>query len=90
MQNRTGSIKAPAQVQQGGTFVVTVDGATGSDVRIEVAVVGHSESTTYTLVADGTASVPVPPVPGGTLLTISVGSGPNTHSVLVEVVSSFR
>lgn len=80
-------IRAVTQVPQGGTIQVDI-GANDSTVEISG---GNLQGTTVHQVDPGkTASVPVPPVPGGTILSISVGKGLRARIILVEVVALFH
>ena len=83
MQNGEG-IRGPTAVQQGGVIVVDV-GPNDSTVEVSVNGSGH---TTSTQVSPGKqASIPVPDVPPGTLLHVSVGKGNRERIILVEVIA---
>lgn len=87
MMRQGPSLRGPSVASQGGTMEIE-SGAFGSSV--EVGVAGGSSSTSHTVGPDGKVSIPVPPVPGGTLLAITVGKGARMRILLIEVVSPFE
>lgn len=78
-------VRSPSTVTAGGTITVDVG---PNDDTVEVTN-GSTGTTKNNEVAPGkTASIPIPNVPGGTILYISVGKGPRARSIIVEVISS--
>lgn len=75
-------IRGPATATPGGTIEVQV---AGSDGHVDVST-GGPDVTRYKTDANGKVTVPVPPVPAGTVLYISVGRGLRRAAILVEVV----
>lgn len=71
-------------VPQGGT--ITVEVLTG-DAAVSVSTGGIGDTQTFPVSSDRTVTIPVPTLPGGTLVTISVGSGLKKQYLLVEVVA---
>lgn len=80
------------QVQ--GPLRVTGTPTAGGSVRVEVAcnettveigVVGARDVRTVTVGPDGIAEVPIPDVPSGTTLVLSVGRGARRHLVVLTV-----
>lgn len=80
-------IRTTLAVAQGGTIQVEVG---ANDTTIDVKDGNPMHSLTYKVEPGKTVTIPVPPVPGGTVLTISVGRGPRARTVLVEVIAPFR
>ncbi len=77
-------IRTTGAVVQGGTMTVEVG---PNDSTVEVSV-GSSEQTQSIPVPPGkTAVIPVPNVPAGTVLWVSVGKGLRRRTILVEVVA---
>lgn len=77
-------IRTSGAAVQGGTIEVSVDTG-GSSVEVNPG--GSGEVTSHEIGDDGTVSIPVPNVPPGTLLYISVGKGPRMQIVVVEVIA---
>lgn len=73
-------------VVQGGTITVDI-GANDATIEIKDGTPGNSKTVDVT--PGKQASIPVPPVPGGTVLTISIGKGARARTILVEVISLF-
>ncbi|MEO6596941.1 MAG: hypothetical protein ABIP94_19520 [Planctomycetota bacterium] len=78
-----GGIRAPSTVSQGGTIDVEVG---TNDASVEVNA-GGPESWSYPVPPGRKVSIPVPTVPGGTVLLIRVGRGLRASVILVEVIS---
>ncbi|HEB53115.1 MAG TPA: hypothetical protein ENI87_07675 [bacterium] len=76
---RTGSL-----VLQGGTMKVEV-GPNHDHVTVSAGVAG--ETFDYDVPPDKIATIPVPPVPPGTVLKVTVGRGARRRVIYVEVVS---
>lgn len=74
-------------VAQGGTIEVDVG---PNDATVEIKDGDPNNSRTFNVEPGKRASIPVPPVPGGTVLTVSVGRGARARTILVEVVSTFH
>ena len=87
MQNGGEGIRTTLVVQQGGQIPVEVG---PNDTTVEIKIVGTNSSKSFDVEPNKTSSVPVPPVPGGTLLFVTVGKGLRARVTVVEVVSSFR
>jgi hypothetical protein len=80
-------VRAVTPVPQGGTIEVDV-GANDSTVEVSG---GNLQGTTVHQVEPGKrASIPVPAVPGGTILSICIGKGLRARIVLIEVVALFH
>lgn len=71
-------------VAQGGTVSVDVG---PNDSTVEVSVAGSGATTSVPVQPDKRATVPIPDVPGGTLLYVSVGKGSRRRTILVEVIA---
>jgi hypothetical protein len=79
-----GALRVTGPAIQGGTIHVEV----GSNVdSIEVSAGSASETIRHEVTPGKINEIPVPPVPGGTVLWISVGKGLNRKVVLVEVLA---
>ena len=79
-----GGLRVMGPALQGGTIRVEV----GSNVDSVEISAGSSAETIRHEVAPGKVNErPVPPVPGGTILWISIGKGLNRKVVLVEVLA---
>lgn len=77
-------IRAPTPVVQGGTIEVDVG---PNDSTVEVSAGSSSETTSHPVNPGKKAEIPVPSVPGGTILWISVGKGLRRRTILVEVIA---
>ena len=77
-------ISGSSTVPQGGTIVVHV---TTGDATVSVSTGGIGDAKSFPVAADGTATIPVPTLPGGTLVCVSVGAGLKKKYLLVEVVA---
>lgn len=76
-------IRAPNVAPAGGS--VSVDVGTGH--RMVESNTGSSTTRQHPVGADGRATVPLPPVPPGTVVAITVGRGLQQKVILVEVVA---
>jgi hypothetical protein len=74
-------------VQQGGTISVDVG---PYDTSVDVKIAGSSDSSTFEVEPGKGVTIPVPPVPGGTLLFVTVGKGLRARVIVIEVISSFH
>jgi len=83
MQNGEG-IRTDGIAVQGGSIDVQVG---PNDSTVEVSVSGSSESSSHNVGPGKAATVPVPSVPSGTLLYISIGKGLRRRLVVIEVVA---
>ena len=81
---QSGGLRAPAVVTQGGTFEVEV--GTG-DASVEVSTPGPGSTKSYPVPPGKKVTIPVPPVPGGTILIVKVGRRNRATIVLVEVIA---
>lgn len=77
-------IRATTPVFQGGTIDVDVG---TNDSTVEVSAGAGTETKTHNVPPGKRASIPVPDVPGGTILWISVGKGLRRRTILVEVIA---
>ncbi len=84
MQGAGEGLRSPATVLQGGSVNVDVG---PNDASVEINVAGSGKSTSVKVEPGKTASIPVPPVPGGTALWITVGQGLRKRVILVEVIA---
>ncbi len=71
-------------VQQGGSVSVEVG---PNDSTVEISTAGNNDTTSTRVEPNKTATVPIPDVPGGTLLLITVGKGSRRRTILVEVIA---
>ena len=85
MQGR-GRVTAPSTVQQGGSLTITVN-TNAPSVEI-TGPTGSSQSIPLPANGSRTVTVPVPPVPAGTVLLVTVGKGLDAKGVFVEVVGT--
>ena len=77
-------IRTSGTAVQGGTFNVDVG---PNDTSVEVSIGGTGESSSHDVSSGKSASIPVPPVPGGTLLFITVGKGLRARIIVIEVIA---
>jgi len=77
-------IQAIVPVVQGGAVEVDVG---PNDSTVEISVAGSDETTSVPVSPGKRASIPVPDVPSGTLLFITVGRGNRTRVIWVEVIA---
>lgn len=75
-------VKAPGVATQGGSIDVSVG---PNDDSVEVHAGGQGQ--THQVPPGKKVTVPVPPVPPGTVLTITVGKGLRTRILYVEVIA---
>jgi hypothetical protein len=75
-----GGLSGPISATQGGTITVAVESGDGAIV----VSTGGPGGTVYPVPAGGSVTVPVPSVPIGTLITISVGKG--NRKAIIEVL----
>lgn len=78
-------IRTGSGVIQGGTMQVEVG---PNETTVSVSSGSSSETTNHSVSPNKTASIPVPPVPPGTILEVTVGSGHRRRIILVEVIST--
>ncbi len=71
-------------VVQGGTITLEVG---SNDTTVFVSAGSAAETVSHPVVPGKVNQLPVPPVPGGTVLWIWVGKGLNRRVVLVEVLA---
>ena len=77
-------IRGPRFVPQGGTIRVDVG---PNDTTVEVSSPGGGGVTGYPVTPNKTARIPVPDVPPGTVLHVTIGKG-NRLRVLVVLVTA--
>jgi len=77
-------IRAPTPVVQGGSIDVDVG---PNDSSVEVSAGSSGNTTSHDVSPGKQAHIPVPSVPGGTILTITVGRGLRARIILVEVIA---
>jgi hypothetical protein len=83
-QGSQGGINSPAVVTAGSSIVVNVG---PNDTFVEVRD-GHTGETTNLKVEPGKdITIPVPNLPGGTIIHIRVGHGSRSRSKFVEVIA---
>lgn len=79
---QSGGLRAPPAVLAGGTIPVEV----GSEDTFVEMDAGTPIVVRHPVKPGRVTHIPVPNVPPGTVLLITVGSGMNIRSVLVEVI----
>ena len=84
MQGGGQGVRTAAPVVQGGSVEVDVG---PNDSTVEISVAGADHTSSVKVEPNKRASIPVPPVPGGTLLFISVGKGARAQVIVVEVIA---
>lgn len=77
-------LKGPTTALQGGTITVEV---VTSDAFVQVSAGAPGDALHFRVPTDRTVVIPVPAVPPGTILQISVGRGLRRRAILVEVVA---
>jgi len=87
MQGGGSGLRGPQAVPQGGTIQVEIG---PNDTEVEVSEAGVGTPTRHPVPPGKTATIPVPNVPGGTLLYVSVGKGRRARIILVEVFALLR
>lgn len=78
----TGGVSGPSTAPQGDSVTISVS---SGDASVTVSTSGASSST-VPVPPGGVVKVPVPNVPPGTVLVLSVGKGNRKSIHLVEVV----
>jgi hypothetical protein len=78
-------VRGPIQVVSGGNVPVEVG---PNDTTVDVSVNNDAKTETHDVASGKTAQIPVPPVPGGSVLVITVGRGDRRRTILVEVIST--
>ena len=76
-------IRGPTYVTPGGTIDVEI-GPNESTVELNF----DNETVSFPVSPGKTASIPVPSVPPGTVIGVTVGKGLRQRIILVEVVST--
>ena len=84
-QQGGGGIRGPAVAPSGGSMTVEVG---PNDTTVEVTNATTGATTTHGVEPGKSATIPVPSVPGGTMLIVTVGTGLRTRIIFVEVISS--
>ena len=80
-------VRAATPVMQGGTISVDVG---PNDATVEISSGSLPGTEIHDVTPGKNASILVPNVPPGTILSVSVGKGARSRVVLVEVVALFR
>jgi hypothetical protein len=79
-------VRGPTTVPAGGQISVKVG---PNDTTVEVqAAGGTARPTTHPVNPNKTAQLPVPSVPPGTRLFVTVGTGLGAQTIIVEVVDT--
>lgn len=78
------AIRAPSTATPGSSIAVNV---ASNDLTIEVVNPVTGQSTTHPVAPGKDTSIPLPDVPGGTILSLVLGKGTRAHVVLIEVIS---
>ena len=78
-------IRGPSTATPGGTVVVEVGSA---DTTVEVGTPGGGVLGTFPVGGDRKVVIPVPSLPGGTLLWVRAGRGLGAKVILIEVVET--
>ncbi|HEX5050331.1 MAG TPA: hypothetical protein VFZ65_01035 [Planctomycetota bacterium] len=78
-----GGLRGPSTVTQGGTMEIEVG---TNDPTVEVST-GGPETSSHSVPPGRKVTIPVPPVPGGTILFVTVGRGLRIRVILVEVIA---
>jgi hypothetical protein len=76
-------LRAPGAAPVGGAVPVQV----GTGDKAVESNTGSPTTRQHPVRADGRATVPLPPVPPGTIVAITVGRGLQQRVILVEVVA---
>lgn len=79
-----GGVRTTGVAVQGGTVTVNVG---PNDSSVEVSSAGSSDTTTHDVEPNKDAAIPVPNVPPGTILMITVGKGLRARVIEVEVIA---
>lgn len=77
-------VRAAGAVVQGGYVSVDVG---PNDSTIEVSAAGSDKTQSHSVTPNKTATFPVPQVPPGTILFITVGKGLRARVIEVEVIA---
>ncbi len=77
-------VRSTTTAPQGGTVTVNVG---PNDASVEVSSAGSSDTTTHDVEPNKDASIPVPNVPPGTFLFITVGKGLRARVIVVQVIA---
>ena len=76
--------RATGTAVAGGSITVNVG---PNDSTVEVSVAGSSDTSNHDVEPNKDASIPIPNVPPGTILFITVGKGLRARFIEVEVVA---
>jgi hypothetical protein len=82
IQQGTG-LQGPSVAVSGGSITVQV--STG-DTSVTVSTGGPNEST-HPVGSDGSATIPVPNAPAGTVLLVVVGQGLSQSVIAIEIIA---
>jgi len=85
MNQQGEGVRVPTTAVAGGSIIVNV-GPNASHVEVDV-LGSNGPSKSYEVEANKDTPLPVPSVPGGTVLVIRVGKPPNQRRILVTVIA---
>ena len=77
-------LRGPATASVGGTITIEVG---TNDGTVQVCPRNSNRTASHHVPGNKRVVVPVPNVPPGTLLVVSVGSGDRAYCILIEVVA---
>jgi hypothetical protein len=77
-------VRAPLSAPQGGSFTVELG---PNDSTVDIVLTGGGKVASHSVTPGKEVTLPVPPVPGGTLIFISVGKGSRRRYHVIEVVA---
>jgi hypothetical protein len=75
-------LRAPLTVEQGGSFTVEVG---PNDSTVEIVLGSGGKIISYSVTPGKEVTLPVPSVPAGTIIFISVGKGERRRKHVIEV-----
>jgi hypothetical protein len=58
-----------------------------NDTSVEIGAVGHGKAVSHTVIPGKTNTLPVPPLPPGTVLSVRAGKGLRMRVVYVEIIA---
>jgi hypothetical protein len=82
-QQGGGGLRGPITAPSGGTITVDVG---SNDATIEVTDASTGATTSHPVAPGKTTAIPVPALPAGSVILVSVGKGPNTEVIAIEIV----
>lgn len=84
MQGGNGGLRGPTAVPLGGSIRVEVG---PNDASVEISTPSEGKAESYPVTPGKEAVIPVPDVPAGTVVVVTVGDGLRAHAILIEVVA---